>query len=594
MNEVFNVVVDGREREYRRVMANGVPVLVGYGANLAYADLSGVDLSGVDLAFANLRGAELTFTNLENCNLSFANLTDANAIGANLRGATLRGAVTENASLTFADLRGSSYDERSVRGAFISDDLTPEYLASLGISPVEDAQEADASLSPVEGFGETNPEPTTLDGDARVAVEPEVATNVAPSEIGVEDKGEFVEQLVSSSPLAELLADAMPGSVAASSRSSLPRGGRSRDYSELLEGLSAGIAELTTSEKWQRYLDVQSKFYRYSPNNVMLLMMQNPYATRVAGYKKWLELGRQVMAKESALRILAPMTYKRDDGLEGEKTSEIRGFKMVPVFDISQTEGPDLPDVVSKLEGLAPEGVFDRLTVFANSIGFRVERPESLDSGANGDTSHSEGRIRVVASNSEAQQTKTLAHEIGHALLHDPESATTKDLTRGLKELEAESAAYVICTVLGMDTSDYSFGYVAGWSGGGPEAIAGIKESAGRIQKASTAVLKTFEVEEPAVEVANELGVEMRSPELVAEMAVDAERDPTRDHGDPRVDEPTGPVQLQVREVESLYERNQENSVELLARDVPANSYRPLSGEELDVLDVGLDVSLEI
>jgi hypothetical protein len=480
-----------------------------------------------------------------------------------------------------------------VRGAFISDDLTPEYLATLGISPVDDAKHAVASLSPVEGSDETNPDLATLDGDARVAAELELATDVAPSEFGVGDEGEFVEQLVSGSPLADLLADAAPGSVAASSRSSLPRGGRSRDYSELLEGLSAGIAELTTSERWAAYLSMQTKFYRYSPSNVVLIMMQNPYATRVAGYKKWLELGRQVKAKESALRILAPMTYKKD-GPEGEQTSEIRGFKMVPVFDISQTEGPDLPDVVSKLEGLAPEGVFDRLTEFANSIGFRVERPESLESGANGDTTHSEGRIRVVASNSEAQQAKTLAHEIGHALLHDPESATTKDLTRGLKELEAESAAYVICTALGMDTSDYSFGYVAGWSGGGPEAVAGIKESAGRIQKASTAVLKTFEVEEPSIETVNNAGVDVRSPQLVAEVAVDVERDPTRDHGDPRVDKPTGPVQLQVREFESPDERSQENSVELLARDVPANSYRPLSGEELDVLDVGLDVSLEI
>ncbi|MHB8334280.1 MAG: ImmA/IrrE family metallo-endopeptidase, partial [Acidimicrobiales bacterium] len=252
--------------------------------------------------------------------------------------------------------------------------------------------------------------------------------------------------------------------------------------------------------------------------------------------------------------------------------------------DESQTEGPDLPDVVSKLEGLAPDGVFEKLTVFAESIGFRVERPELLDSGANGDTSHASGRIRVVSSNSEAQQAKTLAHEIGHALLHDPESPATKDLTRGLKELEAESIAYVVAQALGMDTSDYSFGYVAGWAGGGPEAIAGIKESAARIQKASTAVLKTFEVEEPAVEVVNDAGVDLRLPQLVAEVAVDAERDLTQDHGDPRVDEPTGPVQIEVREVESPDERNQVNSVELSIDDEQVNKYRPLSSDELEVL----------
>ena len=268
-----------------------------------------------------------------------------------------------------------------------------------------------------------------------------------------------------------------------------------RDHSGLLEELSAGIAELTTSERWTRYLDVQSKFYAYSPNNVMLIMLQNPYATRVAGYHAWQELGRQVVAKESALRILAPMKYKNEDAPEGEKASEIRGFKLVPVFDISQTDGPELPDVVSKLEGLAPEGVFARLTEFAEGLGFCVERPPSLEGGANGDTTHSLGRIRVAASNSEAQQVKTLAHEIAHALLHDPATATTRELTRGLRELDAESAALVICAALGMDTSDYSFGYVAGWAGGGPEAVKGITASASRIQRAASAVLKTFEVE---------------------------------------------------------------------------------------------------
>jgi hypothetical protein len=350
-----------------------------------------------------------------------------------------------------------------------------------------------------------------------------------------------------------------------------------RDYSGLLEELSVGIADLTTSEKWTQYLDVQSKFYRYSPSNVILIMMQNPYATRVAGYKKWKELGRQVLAKESALRILAPMTYKKDDAPEGESTREIRGWKMVPVFDIGQTEGEDLPDVVSKLAGLAPEGVFVKLTEFAESIGFRVERPESLESGANGDTSHSEGRIRVVSSNSEAQQAKTLAHEIGHALLHDPGVETTKELARGLKELEAESAAFVICTALGMDTSDYSFGYVAGWAGGAPEAIQGIKASTGRIQKAATAVLKTFEVEEPVVEATNDVGIEM-----AAERSVDV--DTMLRTGERRTEDL---VELErLREfAEASDERIQLISVDLPPQGAPARNYRPLSATELDVLD---------
>ena len=188
-----------------------------------------------------------------------------------------------------------------------------------------------------------------------------------------------------------------------------------RDYDDLLQSLSDGIVGLVTSEKWAQYLQVQSRFHTYSPNNVMLIMLQNPYATRVAGYRAWQALDHQVMAKESALRIFAPMKYKRDDALEGECASEVRGFKLVPVFDISQTDGPELAQALSKLRGLAPEGVFATLTEFASSIGFRVELPETLESGANGDTTHSLGRIRVVASNSEAQQVKTLAHEIGAA-----------------------------------------------------------------------------------------------------------------------------------------------------------------------------------
>lgn len=303
------------------------------------------------------------------------------------------------------------------------------------------------------------------------------------------------------------------------------------------------------------------------PNNVMLIMLQNPYATRVAGYHAWQELGRQVLAKEQALRILAPMKYKKEDAPDGEKVSEIRGFKLVPVFDISQTEGRELPDVVSRLEGLAPEGVFNILTEFAGTIGFRVERPESLESGANGDTTHSLARIRIVASNSEAQQVKTLAHEIGHALLHDPEVPATKEWTRGLKELEAESTAYVICAALGMDTGDYSFGYVAGWAGGAPEAIRGIKDSTSRIQKAATAVLKTFEVQEPAVDSTN-----VASIEVAAEQSVE-------------VDAVLRTGERRIEELVDL-ERIQEFAAASIG---PIGVFTPSTYHDLEVLDLVID-----
>jgi antirestriction protein ArdC len=574
MSEIVTLTVDGKEREYRVLVVNGAPQLIGYGVNLSNADLSGADLQGLDLSFVNLQMANLSFAKLSGCNLSFADLTGAQAAGTDLRGSTLRGAVTLDASLIGADLRGATYDKRTVRGAFISDELTPQYLRTLGISAPVDPASAEDSLSRSEQAAELEEQISLLEAKSAVAdgwneqlAKSDVETNGLP--VTRDQDG-----VLSDAPSARI--SALP------TQPNEPRGGRVRDYSELLEGLSVGIAALTTSERWTQYLDVQSKFYRYSPNNVMLLLLQNENATRVAGYKKWQELGRQVKAKESALRILAPMTYKRDDAPEGEKAREIRGFKLVPVFDISQTEGPDLPDIVSKLEGLAPEGVFATLTEFAQGIGFRVERPQSLESGANGDTTHSEGRIRVVSTNSEAQQAKTLAHEIGHALLHDPGVEATKDLERGLKELEAESTAYVICTALGMDTSDYSFGYVAGWAGGAPEATQGIKASTGRIQKAATAVLKTFEVEEPAVEATNDVSIE-----IAAERSVDV--DTTLVVGERRTEDL---VDLDCsQEIADASDGHiQVLSVDLSLRDAPASAYQPLSAAQLDVLDCPADM----
>jgi hypothetical protein len=519
VGEVFTLNVDGRDRQYRLELINGTPLLLGYGVNLADADLLGANLAGLDLRSANLRGASLVFADLSGCNLAFADLTGANAAAADFRGANLLGAVTRDTDLIGADLRGAAFDKRTVRGAYLCDELVPGYLTRLGVTSLSEPPEP----------------PNDILRDA-----PAVATVVAPTAI---ERG----------------------------------GDRVRNYDALLESLSDGVAELVTSEKWTQYLQVQSRFHTYSPNNVMLIMLQNPYATRVAGYRAWQALDHQVMAKESALRIFAPMKYKRDDAIEGELASEVRGFKLVPVFDISQTEGPELAEALSKLSGLAPEGVFATLTGFASTIGFRVELPETLESGANGDTTHSLGRIRVVASNSEAQQVKTLAHEIGHALLHDPEVPATKELTRGHMELEAESTAYVICAALGMDTSDYSFGYVAGWAGGAPEALAGIKASTGRIQKAATAVLKTFEVDEPVVDVTNEVNIEM-----VAEQSVGV--DTVLRTGERWTEEL---VELErIQEIAAASDgRIQVISVDLPVQGAPASSYRPLSSAELDLLD---------
>jgi hypothetical protein len=170
-----------------------------------------------------------------------------------------------------------------------------------------------------------------------------------------------------------------------------------------------------------------------------------------------------------------------------------------------------------------------------------------------------------------------LAHEIGHALLHDPGTETTTETTRGLKELEAESTAYVICTALGMDTSDYTFGYVAGWADGAPEALAGIKASTGRIQKAATAVLKTFEVEEPEVEATNDFNLEM-----AAERSMDVDKMLLMVE---RRAEDLNELE-RIREIAAASDgRIQVISVDPPPQGTPARSYQPLSATELDMLD---------
>lgn len=260
----------------------------------------------------------------------------------------------------------------------------------------------------------------------------------------------------------------------------------SNNRSDLLESLTEGISKLTTSDEWQRYLDCQSRFYHYSSNNVILILMQRHDATQVAGFNAWKRLGRFVKKGEKAVWIVAPMRYKvANDEKPDDEQQVIRGFKWVPVFDISSTDGKELPEVCHKLAVEDPDGLFDRLTAVADSIGYHVENL-ALD-GPNGDCTYSEKRIRVEVTNAPAQRVKTLVHELAHALLHEGR----KD--RALAELEAESVAFITCKVLGIDSSDYSFGYVAHWAGGGDEAIAGITASCQSIQKAASTILRVFE-----------------------------------------------------------------------------------------------------
>lgn len=258
------------------------------------------------------------------------------------------------------------------------------------------------------------------------------------------------------------------------------------NHPELIEKLTEGISNLTSSEEWQHYLDFQSRFDRYSFGNVLLIAAQCHEATQVAGFNAWRKLNRIVRKGEKAIWILAPMVYKNADAEDGQDEKVIRGFKFVPVFDVAQTDGEELARVCNRLNGDDPAGHYATLLTVATSLGFTVEDHE-FDGSTNGDCNHIEHRIRVEIRNTPAQRLKTLAHEIAHALLHD------KFHSRPLAELEAESTAYVVCQALGIDSGDYSFGYLATWAGGGDQAIAGIKASCLRIQQSAAMILRAFE-----------------------------------------------------------------------------------------------------
>ena len=237
---------------------------------------------------------------------------------------------------------------------------------------------------------------------------------------------------------------------------------------ELIEKLTEGITNLAASDRWRRYLDFQARFHRYSFGNVLLIAAQCHGATHVAGFNAWRKMNRSVRKGEKAIWIVAPLLYENAEAAGGEKAKVIRGFKFVPVFDVAQTDGDELPSVCDRLDGNDPAGHYATLVAVARSIGFTVE-DHGFDGSTNGDCTHSERRIRVATENTQAQRVKTLAHEITHALLHETFES------RSLAELEAESTAYVVCRALGIDSGEYSFGYLSVWAGGGDQAIALIK-----------------------------------------------------------------------------------------------------------------------
>ncbi len=316
---------------------------------------------------------------------------------------------------------------------------------------------------------------------------------------------------------------------------------------EITDRLEQGITELFDSERYKEYLQVMSKFHNYSFNNTLLIAMQKPDASLIAGFNAWKNnFGRNVMRGEKGIRILAPSPYKirqevekkdpqtgktviGSDGKPVTETKEIQipAYKVVAVFDVSQTEGRELPSIsANELTGDVEqyEDFFAALEKTSPvPMGF-----EKIEGTAHGYYHLEEKRIAIDEGMSELQNLKTAIHEIAHAKLHDidlnaPQEEQPDRPDRRTREVQAESIAYTVCQHYGLDTSDYSFGYVAGWSSG--RELAELKSSLETIRATAAEIINTidghFAELQKEREAAKEQEAEAQTqPDLTAEPTV--------------------------------------------------------------------------
>ena len=280
---------------------------------------------------------------------------------------------------------------------------------------------------------------------------------------------------------------------------------------EITDRLEAGIQALFESEQYKAYLTAMSKFHNYSFNNTLLIAMQKPDASLVAGFGKWRDdFERHVKKGEKGIKILAPSPYKVKKQMEKidpatqkpvigadgkpvteEREIEIPVFRVVTVFDVSQTEGKEIPDIaVSELTG-SVEQYQDFFAALEKASPVPIAF-ENIEGGAHGYYHLEEKRIAIDEGMSELQTLKTAIHEIAHAKLHaiDKDTPATEQADRPdrrTREVQAESVAYAVCQHYGLDTSDYSFGYVAGWSSG--RELSELKASLETIRKAANELI---------------------------------------------------------------------------------------------------------
>jgi len=301
---------------------------------------------------------------------------------------------------------------------------------------------------------------------------------------------------------------------------------------EITEKLENGIKGIFESEKYKNYLQTLSKFHNYSFNNCLLIAMQKPDASHIAGFNAWRDdFKRQVRKGEKGIKILAPAPFKTSKevdrmdadgkpvvGKDGRRVKDqveitVPAFKVVSVFDVSQTDGEPLPQIgVNELTGSV-----DRYKELFAALEKSSPVPvafEAIGTGAKGYYSQTDKRIAINEGMSELQSLKTLIHEIAHSRLHDIDKNAPKDEPRpdrDTREVQAESIAFAVCAHYGLDTSDYSFGYVATWSG--DKQLDTLKNSLDTIRKEANAIISEVDKQFAELTRGMEQAAERPAPE---------------------------------------------------------------------------------
>ena len=306
---------------------------------------------------------------------------------------------------------------------------------------------------------------------------------------------------------------------------------------EITAGIEQGIKELFESEKYIRYLSVMSKFHRYSVNNTMLIYMQKPEATLVAGFNKWKnQFERHVKKGEHGITIIAPTPYKKKieemkrdpdthalildaDGkaVMEEKEIEIPMFRPVKVFDVSQTDGKPLPELASSLSGTVPH-----YEAFLEAVRRSASVPiefEAMAANTDGYFSPDRQRIAIREGMSEVQTVSATVHEVAHSKLHDRQkiqetsaagdnaSDQPKPKDRNTEEVEAESISYAVCQYFGIQTGENSFGYIASWSK--DKDLKELRASLETINKTSCELIN--DIERNYKEICKERGIDLNA-----------------------------------------------------------------------------------